>query len=116
MVHTEKYYLQRPHESAEVLEKKFNIPIGLVYYRKNKNRIHGSRNIKDKLKDAFSTDASYNQAMADDTVLLSENNADYDPTQARGAYAAARGSEDLSYLDYPLQYMNHLELQKWLGK
>ena len=96
MVHTEKYYLQRLHESAEVLEKKFNIPIGLVYYRKNKNRIHGSRNIKDKLKDAFRTDASYNQA--------------------RGAYAAARGSEDLSYLDYPLQYMNHLELQKWLGK
>ena len=110
-----QYLLTKLLKLSVTLMNEKHLPLCLIIKDKKKPLVFGTFTLKEYLENKLKTDAALNDAinLDQEELNLASDYSDYagDPCNAYSSLLAGQGS---SLLDYPLEFMTHDELYKWL--
>ena len=113
--HTTKYLLSKFLYFGVLLMNQKHIPLGIIVKDKKKPFAFGSNNIKSFLQDKIRNNGALKNAFKtdqDDMNLATDY--DYYPVDPKNAYSSLIAGLEPSLLPFPVDFMNHEELYKWL--
>ena len=113
--HTTKYLLTKFLHFGVLLMNQEHVPLGVIIKDKKKTFSFGSSNIKERLDDHLKNDEAFKNSIKTDQEEMNQaTDSDYYQEAPEKAYGSLIASLGPSLLPFPVDFMNHDELYKWV--